>query len=100
MEEIGISPPFIVGQVLNHVSATKSTVTSRVYARYDYMSEKRDALELWADRLAGIIAGKGNIEPLQSEGRAGNRSGANLSDARIRGFEVGRPLHRETHYRR
>src|SRR5690606_27288292 len=33
MEEIGISP-FIVGHVLNHVSATKSTITSRVYARY------------------------------------------------------------------
>lgn len=66
MEEIGISP-FIVGHVLNHVSATKSTITSRVYARYDYAKEKREALDLWADRLAGLIEGKGNVLPLRSE---------------------------------
>jgi integrase len=54
MEEIGISP-FIVGHVLNHVSVTKSTVTSRVYARYSYDKEKREALDLWADRLTGIL---------------------------------------------
>ncbi|MEI9417557.1 tyrosine-type recombinase/integrase [Mesorhizobium sp. Cs1321R2N1] len=60
MEELGISP-FIVGHVLNHVSATKSTVTSRVYARYDYAREKREALELWADRLAGIVAGGAEV---------------------------------------
>ncbi|MER9639403.1 tyrosine-type recombinase/integrase [Mesorhizobium sp. M0239] len=60
MEEIGISP-FIVGHVLNHVSATKSTITSRVYARYDYEREKREALELWADRLSGIVAGGADV---------------------------------------
>jgi integrase len=64
MEEIGVSP-FIVGHVLNHVSATKSTITSRVYARYDYAREKREALDLWADRLAGIISGKGTVVPLR-----------------------------------
>jgi integrase len=64
MEEIGISP-FVVGHVLNHISATKSTITSRVYARYDYAKEKREALDLWADRLAGIIEGKGNVVPLR-----------------------------------
>ena len=41
MEEIGISP-FIIGHVLNHVSATRASVTSRVYARYTYDKEKRD----------------------------------------------------------
>lgn len=67
MEELGVSP-FVVGHVLNHVSATKSTVTSRVYARYDYMREKRDALDLWADRLAGLIGGKGAaIVPMGSK---------------------------------
>lgn len=60
MEEIGISP-FVIGHVLNHVSATKASITSRVYARYTYDKEKREALELWADRLNGIIAGKGNV---------------------------------------
>ncbi|MER9936131.1 tyrosine-type recombinase/integrase [Mesorhizobium sp. M0088] len=65
MEEIGISP-FVVGHVLNHVSVTKSTVTSRVYARYDYMREKREALDLWADRLAAIIDGRGTVAQLRA----------------------------------
>lgn len=54
MEEIGLSP-FVVGHVLNHVSLTRATITSRVYARYDYMKEKREALDLWADRLSAIV---------------------------------------------
>lgn len=64
MEEIGISP-FVVGHVLNHASVTRSTVTSRVYARYDYMREKREALNLWADRLAGIIDGQTDVVPMR-----------------------------------
>jgi integrase len=60
MEELGISP-FIIGHVLNHVSVTKASVTSRVYARYDYGREKREALELWAGRLEGIVAGTDNV---------------------------------------
>ncbi|WP_027231523.1 site-specific integrase [Phyllobacterium sp. UNC302MFCol5.2] len=66
MEEVGISP-FVVGHVLNHVSVTKSNVTSRVYARYDYMREKREALNLWADRLANIIEGSGKVQHLGGE---------------------------------
>lgn len=57
MEELGVSP-FIVGHVINHRSTTKSTVTTRVYARYTYDKEKREALELWAARLTGIIEGR------------------------------------------
>lgn len=64
MEEIGISP-FIVGHVLNHVSMTKASVTSRVYARYTYGREKREALDMWAARLAGIIAGGGAVVSLE-----------------------------------
>ncbi|HWA00380.1 MAG TPA: tyrosine-type recombinase/integrase [Caulobacterales bacterium] len=64
MEELGISP-FIVGHVLNHASATKATVTSRVYARYDYAKEKREALDLWAGRLAGIVKGGAEIVSLK-----------------------------------
>jgi integrase len=65
MEEIGISP-FTIGHVLNHVSATKASITSRVYARYDYAREKREALDLWADRLAGIVGGTANVVPLKA----------------------------------
>lgn len=67
MEELGISP-FIIGHVLNHVSATKASITSRVYARYDYMREKREALDLWAGRLIGILADAAEVVTLR--GRA------------------------------
>jgi integrase len=64
MEEAGVSP-FIIGHLLNHVSATKATITSRVYARYTYNKEKADALALWADRLVGMLAGS-TVVPLRN----------------------------------
>jgi hypothetical protein len=36
---------------------TKASVTDQVYNRYSYDREKRAALELWATRLASIVAG-------------------------------------------
>jgi integrase len=62
MEELGVSP-FIIAHLLNQFSATKATITSRVYARYDYAKEKREALDLWSARLAGLVAGNpvGNV---------------------------------------
>lgn len=57
MEGLGISP-HVIGHVLNHVSVTKASITSSVYARYDYSKEKSDALDLWAARLEAITAGK------------------------------------------
>lgn len=65
MEEIGVSP-FVIGHVLNHVSATKASITSRVYARYTYDREKREALDLWADRLASILTGGADVVPLRA----------------------------------
>lgn len=65
MEELGISP-FIIGHLLNHLSVTKATVTTQVYARYDYAREKREALDLWAARLDGIISGSlANVVPMR-----------------------------------
>ncbi len=64
MEEIGVSP-FVIGHVLNHVSATKASITSRVYARYTYDAEKRDALHRWAARLAGILSGAADVVPIR-----------------------------------
>ena len=52
----GVSP-FIVGHVLNHASVTRGSVTSRVYARYSYEREKREALALWASRLVAVVGG-------------------------------------------
>jgi integrase len=64
-EALGISP-FIIGHVLNHASVARATVTSKVYARYSYAKEKREALQLWADRLDAIIHGGTSVVPLRA----------------------------------
>jgi integrase len=69
MEEIGVSP-FIVGHVLGHVSITKGSITSKVYARYAYEREKREAVEQWAAHLLGIIEGAATVVPISDRGRA------------------------------
>jgi integrase len=69
MEEIGISP-FIVAHVLGHVSVTKASITSKVYARYGYEKEKRRAVEQWAAHLQGIVAGAATVVPFFDRGPA------------------------------
>jgi integrase len=44
-------PRFIIGRVLNHADRT----VTGIYDRYEYVQEKRDALERWGRHLAGII---------------------------------------------
>ena len=56
MADLGVAP-HVIGHVLNHRTVTKASVTDQVYNRYSYDREKRAALELWATRLASIIAG-------------------------------------------
>ncbi len=43
-------------KVLNHVEG--GPAATRVYDRYDYDAEKRDALDRWARGLVAIIEGK------------------------------------------
>jgi integrase len=65
MGELGFSP-LIIGHVLNHRGTTKSGVTLSVYNHYDYAAEKRQALNTWAERLAGIIKGSvAKVVPLR-----------------------------------
>ncbi len=47
MGRLGVSE-FIIGRVLNHAA---KGVTGRVYNRYEYLNEKRSALDLWARYL-------------------------------------------------
>ena len=49
--------PLHIGAVVNHRQVTKSGITLGVYVQCDYAKEKREALDAWADRLAGIVAG-------------------------------------------
>ena len=64
MTERGITR-FIADRVLNH----KEPGVGRRYDRYDYLKEKRAALEVWAQGLEEIIAGKkrtdGKVVPLR-----------------------------------
>ena len=45
----------VIGRILNHA---RSGVTATVYNQYDYLDEKRRALDAWADELERILAGK------------------------------------------
>jgi hypothetical protein len=40
-------------------------MTLSVYVHHAYEKEKREALELWADRLQGIIAGGSDVVPMR-----------------------------------
>ena len=55
MAEAGV-PRDHIAKVLNHVEG--GPAATRVYDRYDYDSEKRQALERWARGLTAIIEGK------------------------------------------
>jgi integrase len=54
--EMGFSP-LVIGHVLNHRGTTKQGVTLSTYNQYSYDAEKRKALDIWGERLAGIIGG-------------------------------------------
>lgn len=55
MAEAGV-PRDHIAKVLNHVEG--GPAATRVYDRYAYDAEKRQALERWAQRLRAIIEGK------------------------------------------
>src|SRR5262249_13449348 len=64
MAKLGVTP-IVLGHVINHRSVTKAGVTLAVYAQYDYAKEKREALELWANRLAAIVASGAAVIPMR-----------------------------------
>jgi integrase len=56
LAQLGVAP-IVIGAVANHLSVTKSNVTFAHYVKHSYEAEKREALDLWAERLDGIIGG-------------------------------------------
>jgi hypothetical protein len=60
MAELGVAP-IVIGHVANHRTTTRAGVTLGVYVQHEYQREKRDALELWASRLEGIVAGSAKV---------------------------------------
>jgi integrase len=61
MAKLGVEP-IVIGHVANHRTTTKAGVTLAIYVKHSYESEKRRALDLWADRLQAIISGKATAE--------------------------------------
>jgi integrase len=55
MAKLEVSP-HTISMILNHVSARRGTITSKVYVQYSYDREKGDALGAWSARLESIIS--------------------------------------------
>jgi integrase len=66
MAELGVAP-IVLGHIANHRTTTKAGITLGVYVQHAYEREKRDALELWANRLNGIISGSGKVVAMQGK---------------------------------
>jgi integrase len=65
MARLGVAP-IVLGHVANHRTTTRAGVTLAVYSQYTYATEKRAALDLWADRLSAIVGGTGlKVAPLK-----------------------------------
>ncbi len=54
MTKLGISQ-FVVGRVLSH---TDQSITARVYDKNDYLPQKHQALDSWAQWLKQIVSGE------------------------------------------
>jgi integrase len=71
MAKLGVAP-HTIAHVANHRSITKSGVTFAHYVMHSYEGEKRQALDLWAERLAAIVgSGGAAVVPMRRRGRAG-----------------------------
>jgi integrase len=58
MAQLGIQP-HVVEAVLNHVSGAKAGVAG-IYNKYQYLPEKKTALERWAAHVEALVTGKAN----------------------------------------
>jgi len=56
MARIGIAP-HIVDKILNHTSGTISGVAA-VYNRFEYLNERRAALESWGNYVLQLVHGQ------------------------------------------
>jgi integrase len=54
MARLGVAP-HVIERVLNHISGSQAGVAG-IYNRYGYQTEKRQALEAWAQHLAQVVS--------------------------------------------
>ena len=97
--KLGIAP-IVAGAVANHSSVTRATITLAVYTRFTYEPQKREALDLWADRLTALTS-KGCVDASALDGKsatvhlldrpAGNPASGNHSQDRCNDRHHSRP---------
>ena len=51
----GCVPPHVTEKILNHRGAHVAGPMGKIYQRYDFLKERREALELWAATLMRIV---------------------------------------------
>lgn len=57
----------MLGHIANHRTTTKAGITLGVYVQHAYEKEKREALELWASQLQGIVSGGADVVPIRGK---------------------------------
>ena len=62
---LGVSE-FVIGKVLNHAS---KSITGMVYNQYEYVTEKRHALDAWASYLTRLLQREDNVVMLAAGGQ-------------------------------
>jgi len=74
MARLGVAP-IVLGHIANHRTTTRAGVTLAVYSQYTYDKEKREALDMWAERLQAIFGDSrsANIIPVHSAMKAAGR---------------------------
>jgi integrase len=65
-------PPVTISRVLDHTIQGVGQVT-HVYAKYDFLEEKREALDLWGHHLATLVAPKSECAALTARPRSRRR---------------------------
>ena len=57
------TPEFVISKVLNHASRG---ITGQVYNRYEYLAEKKHALEQWGAYVERLVSGGANVVALRA----------------------------------
>ncbi|TPO01488.1 site-specific integrase [Mesorhizobium sp. B1-1-5] len=58
-------PPHIIEHILNHKAASMTAV-AKIYNRYQYVDEKREALQSWSDHIEGLVKSKTESEVIDA----------------------------------
>jgi hypothetical protein len=55
----------VTEKITNHRGSRVAGPMGKIYQRYDFLDERRDALELWAETLARIVKNGSRGEVVQ-----------------------------------